>query len=88
MSQLPNIYDCLVEYTFFLLHFILCLPEVYPGEDARQTGHTDLLVHCAGAVLGSFQPHLGYRKHDVCPKQQHYRIVCVLCECERKVEEA
>jgi len=78
-EQLPNVYDCTVEYTFFLLHFTLCLPKVYPSEDAYQKGHTDLLVHCTGAVLGGFQPHLGYRKHDACPEEQHCRIVCVLC---------
>lgn len=78
MSQLPTVYDCTVKCTFF--YYILhCLPKVYPGEDAHQTGHTDLLVHSTGAVLGSFRLHLGYRKHDVCPKEQHCRIVCVLC---------
>jgi hypothetical protein len=79
MGQLPNICNCTVEDTFFLLHFILCLPKLYPGEDDHQTGHTDLLVHCTGAALENFQQALGYRKHDVCPVQQHCGIICVLC---------
>jgi hypothetical protein len=60
-------YITVQQQTHVLIALHIVFAKNFPNEDDHQTGHTDRLVHCTGAALESFQPTLGYRKHDVCP---------------------